>query len=92
MIKITYKKDEINISGHAQPDVCAAVSSTMFTCLKMLYKYDSTSFSYTDDTDFNIVINKHDDIIDIMLKCMKESFQDIYEMAPTNSISIKNAE
>ena len=82
MIKITKENDVIKITGHAIPTVCAAISSSMYTSINAILKYDENCIDYIDDEELDMVtitIKKHDRIIDLLVDNMFKSFGDIRE-------------
>lgn len=80
MIRITKKNDQITFTGHTIPDICAAVSSVMYTTANALLKYKNDCINYTDDEDtVTITINYHDEIIDMLIDNMFDMFNDIKE-------------
>lgn len=82
MIKITKENDVIIMTGHAMPTVCAAISSTMYTSVNAMLKYDEDCVNYVDDEELDMVtitIKKHDRIIDLLVDNMFKSFKDIRE-------------
>ena len=84
MIKITKENDVIKITGHAIPTICAAISSSMYTSVNAMLKYDETCIDYIDDEELDMVtitIKKHDRIIDLLVDNMFKSFKDIREDA-----------
>lgn len=97
MIKVNIiKKDnvvnEINISGHANHStfgkdiVCSAVSSIVITTVNALLKLDGECLIYDDKKDLKIVINKHNDVIDILINNMIDL---LIELEQTYSKNIK---
>lgn len=90
MIKIEKEKDIIMMTGHSMPDICAAISSIMYTSVNALLKYDTDCIDYKDENDIiNIKILKHDDIIDLLIDNMFDMFNDVYTDYGDNYIQIK---
>ena len=82
MINITKEKDIIKITGHSEPNICAGVSSVMYTTTNALLKYNKDSIDYNDDTEKDevvIAINKRDCFIDLLIDNMFDMFKDIKE-------------
>lgn len=82
MIKIKRDKDIVTITGHAIPTICAAISSSMYTSVNAMLKYDENCIGYVDDEELDMVtitIKKHDMIIDLLVDNMFKSFRDIRE-------------
>ena len=72
------------------PDICAAISSIMYTSVNALLKYDTDCIDYKDENDIiNIKILKHDDIIDLLIDNMFNMFNDVYTDYGDNYIQIK---
>ena len=51
MIKIKREKDIVTITGHAIPTICAAISSSMYTSINAILKYDENCIDYIDDQE-----------------------------------------
>lgn len=84
MIRIKREKDIVTITGHAIPTICAAISSSMYTSINAILKYDENCIDYVDDEELDMVtitIKKHDKIIDLLVDNMFKSFKDIREDA-----------
>ena len=82
MIKISKEKDIIKFNGHSLPNICAAVSSVMYTTVNALIKYDKDCIHYEDNeiSDYVIItLKKHDNIIDLLIDNMFTMFNDIAE-------------
>lgn len=80
MIEITKNKNNIIFRGHSLPDICASVSSIMYTTVKALNSYDKECITYTDNNLFdfvNIDINKHDMVIDLLINNMFDCLYDL---------------
>lgn len=82
MIKVSIKKNEIKIDGHALYDeygkdiVCASVSSIVITTINACLKFDKNSISYNDGNPLVIKILSDDiiisNLIDNMIDMLKE--------------------
>lgn len=93
MIKITKSSDTVFFKGHTIPDVCAAVSSIMYTSVNLLNKYDSECFLFKDNTkeDFVVIsIYRHDNFIDMIIDNMFDMLNDLYEDNNEDKIEIIN--
>ena len=51
MINITKKGNRVKIEGHTQADICAAVSSIMYTCYNILHEYDNKGVELNDSLE-----------------------------------------
>jgi uncharacterized protein YsxB (DUF464 family) len=51
MINITRKGNRLKIEGHAEPVLCASVSSIMYTCYNILADYDSKGVELKDSLE-----------------------------------------
>lgn len=90
MIKIDIDKNKIKFIGHSLPDICAAVSSVMYTSVNAILKYDKDSIDYKDENDEVIItIIKHDKIIDLLINNMIDMLNDIHSDFGDNYIQIK---
>lgn len=84
-IEVTDNKNKIYITGHAQPNVCAAVSSIMYTTVNLLDKYDTQCYEFEDNTEEDYVevnILKYDNIIKITIDNMLDMYRDLNESHP----------
>lgn len=91
MIRITKSSDIIFLKGHTLPDICAAVSSIMYTSANMLLKYDKDCFLFKDNTkeDFVVIsIYRHDNIIDMIIDNMFDMLNDLREDNNEDKIEI----
>lgn len=96
MINIHQINDNIVIQGHSLPQICAAVSSVLYTTVNAVLKHEElgietgqcTFEDNLEDDFFSIKINKHDDFVDLMIENMFDMFYDIQEQDKTNSIVI----
>ena len=90
MIKIDIDKNIIIFNGHSLPDICAAVSSVMYTTMNAILKYDETSVEYKDENDIvTIKIIKHDKIVDLLIINMIDMLNDIHSDYGDNYVQIK---
>lgn len=85
MIKVTVKRDEIIISGHALYDeygkdiVCAAVSSTVITTVNGIMKINSNSINVIEGNPLVIKILEHSEIIDKLICNMIDLLTELQE-------------
>lgn len=100
MIKVNIiKKDnvvnEINICGHAKyanlgkDIVCASVSSIVITTVNAILKIDDESLVYNDNKDLKIKINKHTEVIDILINNMIDLLSELEQNYQKNIQIIK---
>lgn len=78
-------RDTIFIKGHANSEICASVSSIMYTTINALEKIDEKSFSFYDDKiddSITIRIFKHNKTIDLLVDNMLNLFKDLSEQYP----------
>jgi len=52
MIEITYDDDSVEISGHTRVDICAAVSSIVYTTINALLNDDENNIILEDDETY----------------------------------------
>lgn len=88
-IKVNRQDDlieSVSINGHAGYDeygkdiVCAAVSSIVITSINAMLRYDSTSVCYEeDDGQVELVILKHDVVVDLLLANMIDLLKELRE-------------
>lgn len=95
MIKILFKNNEeyydIKFEGHTQPDICAAVSSVMYTTANAIKLYSAESIDYTDNEveDYvKIIIHRDDEMIDLLVLNMFNMLQDLIEDENEDKIQI----
>ena len=78
------------MTGHSMPDICAAISSIMYTSVNALLKYNETAIEYKDENDIiTIEIKKHDTIIDLLINNMFDMFEDVHTDYGDDYIQIK---
>lgn len=85
MIKVYTRKDEIEIKGHAIPDICAAVSTAMYITANnlldmQLLGIDNGKCIVEDnlEEDYMLIkIEKHSTITDVLINTLKKGLQDI---------------
>jgi len=90
MIKINIKNNLIEISGHSNYSsigydiVCASVSSIVITTINGLIKLKS-DISYTKDEGYvKLLINKHDEITDILIGNMIDLLKELEKQYKKN--------
>ena len=98
MIKVEVTKENISILGHAMYDnygkdiVCAAVSSIVMTSVESIAAIDESSIDVKKTKDkLGIIINKHDDITNKLVKTMINLLTELEKKYPKN-IKITNKE
>ena len=98
MIKVEVTKEHISILGHAMYDdygkdiVCAAVSSIVMTSVEGIAAIDNSSIDVKQTQDkLEIIINKHDDITNKLIKTMINLLTELEKKYPKN-IKITNKE
>lgn len=85
MIKVYITKDQIKVTGHAKPEVCAAVSATMYVTANNLLDMQVLGIDdgkcIIDDNpnaDYMLIkVEKHSKITDTLMHTLKESLYDI---------------
>lgn len=88
MINIRIKKDNISVTGHAGYEeegkdiVCASVSSILITTVNAIMRISSEAISYKENDGVEIIIHKHDKIVDILLENMVELFEELTNQYP----------
>ena len=98
MIKVEVTKKNISILGHAMYDdygkdiVCAAFSSIVMTSVEGIASIDESAIDIEQNKDnLNIIINKHDDITNKLIKTMINLLTELEKKYPKN-IKIINKE
>ncbi len=84
MIKVTIKKDYIEIKGHAMYDdygkdiVCASVSTLIISNINLIIKLDETAIKYKSEEGLiKLDIIKHEKVIDIIISNMIEHLEEL---------------
>jgi len=81
-IKIYITENMIEIEGHAQPDVCAAISSIMYTAVNIMNHIDEEAVSFEDDGRLVIIQRlKRSNELDASWDTMIRMFKDAEEMS-----------
>lgn len=94
MITIEKKNDVITFKGHTDSDICASVSSIMYTTVNALNKFDEKIITYNDDTENDIVtvkINFYNELVDLLINNMFDMLNDLQEQTD-GKIEIKNTD
>ena len=97
MIKVEVRKKHISILGHANYDdygkdiVCAAVSSIVITTVEGISLIDESAVDVEKNDKLTIIINKHDDITNKLVKNMLNLLHELEKKYPKN-IKITNKE
>ena len=96
MLKVIIKKQDnkikkINLLGHANYDdygkdiVCSSASSIMITTVNAIMMFSKNYIAYEQKKDnFEIVINKNDEILDNLITNMINMFKELEEDYPKN--------
>ena len=91
MIKISIKKDEIIINGHANYNdygkdiVCASVSSIAITTINAIISFDNNSIDVLEKEGYlKIQILKHTKETDILISNMTDLFKELENKYPKN--------
>lgn len=88
MIKVVKENNYIKISGHAnyaeygQDIVCASVSSIVYTTVNGILNFDSEAIKVIDEDNFEIIINKDDNITSTLINNMMVLLEDIENKYP----------
>lgn len=88
MIKVVKENNYIKISGHAnhaeygQDIVCASVSSIVYTTVNGILNFDSEAIKVIDEDNFEIIINKEDNITSTLINNMMVLLEDIENKYP----------
>ena len=94
MITIEKKNDIITFKGHSESDICASVSSIMYTTVNALNKFDEKILNYTDDKENDIVIvkiNFYNALVDLLINNMFDMLNDLQEQT-NGEVQIKNTD
>ena len=98
MIKVNVEKDKITITGHANyaeygnDIVCASVSATIMTSIEGISIIDNEVIDIKQEKDkLDIIINKHVDSTDKLIKNMLNCLNEIANQYPKN-VKIINRE
>ena len=89
MIKVVKENNYIKISGHAnagsygQDIVCASVSSVVYTTVNGILNFDSEAIKVIDEDNFEIIINKDDNITSTLIENMMVLLKEIENKYPT---------
>ena len=91
MIKIVVEDNHITVKGHAgygikgTDIVCASVSSIVITSLNAIIKIDNEAINFTQSEGFiEVIINKHDKYIDIILENMISMLEELEKQYKEN--------
>ena len=88
MIKVSIKKDEITIKGHALYDlygkdiVCASTSSIVITSINAMKRIDSDSIEFEENDGVLLRVLKHNEIIDKLIENMIDLLSDLEKQYP----------
>ena len=80
MISIKYNDDGIVITGHSKPEVCASVSSIMYTCVNILEQSDESCVGFSDNGDtVTIQFKKDVELVKIVKNVFISELLDLLE-------------
>ena len=80
MIRIKHNEHKIVIDGHSKPEICAAVSSIMYTCVNVLSVYDEDCIGFLDDGNtVEVNFKKENDLIPIVKQVFLAEINDLLE-------------
>lgn len=82
MITINKQYNNIIVTGHAEPVVCAGVSTIVYTTVNALLKYDKECIWYNDNSIEDTVTMKiliDDEFVSLLIENMFDMFNDIKE-------------
>ena len=89
MIAVTNKDNYLTIEGHADPVVCASVSTLVYTCYNMMITYDTESISFKDYKELGtchdkieIILKKHDRVTDLIWTIICQELQELSTQYP----------
>lgn len=84
MVKVTVKKDQIEVKGHAmyashgKDIVCASVSCIVITSVNAICKFDEEAIKCEDKEGYvKIDILKHNEIVDTIILNMIELLEEL---------------
>lgn len=80
--------DHVAIKGHSYPDICAAVSSVMYTSVNLCTKFNHDSIHFMDDDEVVQIIKLRtdDSNVNIVWMNMISMFKDIVDGSDGNVI------
>ena len=88
MIKVSIKKNQIIIKGHANYDelgkdiVCASVSSMVITTVNAILRIDKNSIKYSDNNGVTIDIIKDDEIVNKLINNLIDLLEELSKQYP----------
>ena len=88
MIKVSIKKNQIIIKGHANYDelgkdiVCASVSSMVITTVNAILKIDNEAIKYSDNKGVTIDIIKDDEIVNKLINNLIDLLEELSKQYP----------
>lgn len=88
MIKVSIKKNQIIIKGHANYDelgkdiVCASVSSMVITTVNAILRIDNEAIKYSDDKGVTIDIIKNDEIVNKLINNLIDLLEELSKQYP----------
>ena len=88
MIKVSIKKNQIIIKGHANYDelgkdiVCASVSSMVITTVNAILRIDNDAIKYSDNNGVTIDIIKDDEIVNKLINNLIDLLEELSKQYP----------
>lgn len=89
MINITRKGNRVKIEGHTSAEVCAAISTIMYTCYNILHEYDAKGVELKDSLEngtegdnVEIILRRNDKNTVIVWDVMCQEFEKVAEEQP----------
>ena len=88
MIKVSIKKNQIIIKGHANYDelgkdiVCASVSSIVITTVNAILKINHEAIKYNDNKGVTIDIIKDDEIVNKLINNLIDLLEELSKQYP----------
>lgn len=88
MIKVSIKKNQIIIKGHANYDelgkdiVCASVSSMVITTVNAILKINHEAIKYSDNKGVTIDIIKDDEIVNKLINNLIDLLEELSKQYP----------
>ena len=84
MITVTNKDNYLTIEGHADPVVCASVSTLVYTCHNMMITHDTESIVFKDYKEIGtghdkieIFLKKYDKVTDLIWTIICQELQEL---------------
>ena len=97
MIEINRKGNRVKIEGHTQADICAAVSTIMYTCYNILNQYDSKGIELNDalengkgQDNVEVILRRNDTNTQLVWQVMCREFEQLAKDNPGNVTYCEN--